>query len=199
MPADKYGKSLYKAGTMKSEKAAIANRDPARKKAAEKIMKREGTTSKAGGRAAAGAGAGLGAVAASEAARLLLARHLARSQTANCKCLKRRHLNAKHRVLARSQTANCKCLKRRHQKLNPCQKLNLRQRLECRNLYKSFVPLLRTNQRQQRRSKMPLVKSPSKAAFRKNIKAEVNAGKPVKQAVAIAYSVKRESAKKGKK
>jgi hypothetical protein len=40
---------------------------------------------------------------------------------------------------------------------------------------------------------------PSKAAFRKNIKAEVNAGKPVKQAVAIAYSVKRESAKKGKK
>jgi hypothetical protein len=52
MPADKYGKSLYKAGTMKSEKAAIANRDPARKKAAEKIMKREGTTSPAGGRAA---------------------------------------------------------------------------------------------------------------------------------------------------
>lgn len=46
---------------------------------------------------------------------------------------------------------------------------------------------------------MPLVKSPSKAAFRKNIKAEVNAGKPVKQAVAIAYSVKREAAKKGKK
>ena len=50
MPADKYGKSLYKAGTMKSEKAAIANRDPARKKAAEKIMKREGTTSPSGGR-----------------------------------------------------------------------------------------------------------------------------------------------------
>jgi hypothetical protein len=33
-------------------------------------------------------------------------------------------------------------------------------------------------------------------AFRKNIKAEVAAGKPVKQAVAIAYSVKREAAKK---
>lgn len=47
---------------------------------------------------------------------------------------------------------------------------------------------------------MPLVKSPSKSAFRSNIKAEVKAGKPVKQAVAIAYSVKRESAaKKGKK
>jgi hypothetical protein len=52
MPADKYGKSLYKAGTMKSEKAAIANRDPARKAAAIKIMAREGTTSAAGGRPA---------------------------------------------------------------------------------------------------------------------------------------------------
>jgi len=38
---------------------------------------------------------------------------------------------------------------------------------------------------------MPLVKSKSPAAFRKNIAAEVKAGKPVKQAVAIAYSVKR--------
>jgi hypothetical protein len=46
---------------------------------------------------------------------------------------------------------------------------------------------------------MPLKKSASKEAFRKNIKAEVQAGKPVKQAVAIAYSVKREAAKKGKK
>ena len=46
---------------------------------------------------------------------------------------------------------------------------------------------------------MPLMKSASKAAFKKNIKAEVKAGKPVKQAVAIAYSVKREAAKKGKK
>ena len=53
MPADKYGKSLYKAGTMKSEKAAIANRDPARKAAAEKLLAREGTTSAAGGRPAA--------------------------------------------------------------------------------------------------------------------------------------------------
>lgn len=38
---------------------------------------------------------------------------------------------------------------------------------------------------------MPLCKSPSKEAFSKNVKAEVKAGKPVKQAVAIAYSVKR--------
>lgn len=48
---------------------------------------------------------------------------------------------------------------------------------------------------------MPLVKSKSPAAFRKNVAAEVKAGKPVKQAVAIAYSVKREAkpAPKGKK
>lgn len=43
---------------------------------------------------------------------------------------------------------------------------------------------------------MPLVKSPSKEAFRKNVKTEVAHGKPVKQAVAIAYSVKREAQKK---
>ncbi len=45
---------------------------------------------------------------------------------------------------------------------------------------------------------MPLTKSTSKQAFSKNIKAEVKSGKPVKQAVAIAYSVKREAAKKSK-
>jgi hypothetical protein len=45
---------------------------------------------------------------------------------------------------------------------------------------------------------MPLLKSASKNAFRKNIKTEVAAGKPVKQSVAIAYSVKR-AASKGKK
>ena len=43
---------------------------------------------------------------------------------------------------------------------------------------------------------MPLVKSTSKNAFRKNIKAEVAAGKPVKQAVAIAYATKRSAAAK---
>ena len=41
-------------------------------------------------------------------------------------------------------------------------------------------------------------KSPSKEAFKSNVKAEVKAGKPVKQAVAIAYSVKREAEKKKK-
>ena len=46
---------------------------------------------------------------------------------------------------------------------------------------------------------MPLTKSTSKAAFTKNIKAEIKAGKPPKQAVAIAYNVKREAAKKAKK
>lgn len=47
---------------------------------------------------------------------------------------------------------------------------------------------------------MPLIKSTSKSAFRANIKAEVKAGKPPKQAAAIAYSVKRRAAaKKGSK
>ena len=46
---------------------------------------------------------------------------------------------------------------------------------------------------------MPLVKSSSKSAFRKNIKAEMKAGKPQKQAVAIAYSVKRKAAAKKRK
>lgn len=45
---------------------------------------------------------------------------------------------------------------------------------------------------------MPLAKSAMPKAFRQNIKAEVKAGKPIKQAVAIAYSVKREAAKKKK-
>jgi hypothetical protein len=43
---------------------------------------------------------------------------------------------------------------------------------------------------------MPLAKTTTPKAFRQNIKAEVKAGKPIKQAVAIAYSVKREAAKK---
>lgn len=43
---------------------------------------------------------------------------------------------------------------------------------------------------------MPLVKGKSKKAFSANVRAEVKAGKPVKQAVAIAYSTKRKS--KGK-
>lgn len=43
---------------------------------------------------------------------------------------------------------------------------------------------------------MPLKKSTSEKAFRQNIRAEVKSGKPVKQAVAIAYSVKRQAAKK---
>ena len=46
---------------------------------------------------------------------------------------------------------------------------------------------------------MPLVKSKSKEAFKKNVQAEIRAGKPKKQAVAIAYSVKREAGKKSKK
>jgi hypothetical protein len=45
---------------------------------------------------------------------------------------------------------------------------------------------------------MPLVKSKTPEAFRKNVKAEVKAGKPVKQAAAIAYAVKRGAMKKNK-
>ncbi len=40
---------------------------------------------------------------------------------------------------------------------------------------------------------MPLTKSPSRAAFVSNLKAELTAGKPRDQALAIAYSVKRRS------
>ena len=46
---------------------------------------------------------------------------------------------------------------------------------------------------------MPLVKSKSPAAFKKNIAAEVKAGRPPKQAAAIAYSVQRKAAPRGKK
>ena len=43
---------------------------------------------------------------------------------------------------------------------------------------------------------MPLKKSSSQKAFQQNIKAEMRAGKPRKQAVAIAYSVQRQAKKK---
>jgi hypothetical protein len=42
---------------------------------------------------------------------------------------------------------------------------------------------------------MPLMKSGSKKAFGKNMKAEMDAGKPQKQALAIAYSIKRKNQK----
>ena len=44
---------------------------------------------------------------------------------------------------------------------------------------------------------MPLVKSASPKAFKQNVRAEIKAGRPQKQAVAIAYSVKRKA--QGKK
>lgn len=40
---------------------------------------------------------------------------------------------------------------------------------------------------------MPLIKSASKKARSKNIETEVDAGKPVKQAVAIGYAEQREA------
>ena len=42
---------------------------------------------------------------------------------------------------------------------------------------------------------MPLTHSKSKKAFEHNLKAEIHAGKPQKQAIAIAYSVKRKAKK----
>lgn len=46
---------------------------------------------------------------------------------------------------------------------------------------------------------MPLEKSTSKKAFSRNVRAEVESGRPVKQAVAIAYSEKRAAAKAKRK
>lgn len=43
---------------------------------------------------------------------------------------------------------------------------------------------------------MPLIKSKSKEAFSKNVKAEIKAGKPQKQALAIAYATQRAANKK---
>jgi hypothetical protein len=43
---------------------------------------------------------------------------------------------------------------------------------------------------------MPLKKSPSDKAFTYNLKKELGAGVPKKQALAVAYSVQREAAKK---
>lgn len=40
---------------------------------------------------------------------------------------------------------------------------------------------------------MPLIKSKSRAALAKNIRAEVKAGRPQRQAVAIALSVQRKA------
>jgi len=45
---------------------------------------------------------------------------------------------------------------------------------------------------------MPLKKSTSPAAFKANIKAEMAAGKPQKQALAIAFATKRRAAAKKK-
>jgi len=43
---------------------------------------------------------------------------------------------------------------------------------------------------------MPLVKSKSKEAFKKNVATEIRAGRPAKQALAIAYATKRSAAAK---
>lgn len=45
---------------------------------------------------------------------------------------------------------------------------------------------------------MPLIKGKSEKSFEKNVRTEMEAGKPQKQALAIAYSVKRKAQKKAK-
>jgi hypothetical protein len=49
------------------------------------------------------------------------------------------------------------------------------------------------------RKQMPLKKSPTPKAFEQNLKTELKANKPKAQALAIAYSVKREAEKAKKK
>ena len=76
-----------------------------------------------------------------------------------------------------------------------------KQALETNRVYESALqkakPALK---KATTRSKtMPLKKSTSEAAFKSNIKAEVKAGKPVKQAVAIAYSEAKAAKKTTKK
>lgn len=46
---------------------------------------------------------------------------------------------------------------------------------------------------------MPLMKTASKKGFQHNVEAEIAAGKPPQQAVAIAYDLKREAAKSRRK
>ncbi len=46
---------------------------------------------------------------------------------------------------------------------------------------------------------MPLISSASLEAFERNLRAEMHAGKPKKQALAIAYRIKRKAARKGKR
>ena len=77
-----------------------------------------------------------------------------------------------------------------------------KQALETNRVYESALqkakPALK---KATTRSKtMLLKKSTSKAAFKSNVAKEIKeGGKPVKQAVAIAYAVKKEATKKAKK
>lgn len=47
--------------------------------------------------------------------------------------------------------------------------------------------------------KMPLIYSDSDEAFKKNVETEIKAGKPRKQALAIAYKIKRDAQKDKRK
>jgi hypothetical protein len=74
-----------------------------------------------------------------------------------------------------------------------------RQKAIMEAINKSVVKKPRLQKATTRSKAMPLKKSTSAKAFKENIKTEVKAGKPVKQAVAIAYAEKRAAAKKPSK
>lgn len=63
-------------------------------------------------------------------------------------------------------------------------------------LYKQETVVTKGELPKTKEKKMPLKKGTSKATLQSNIKTEIKAGKKPAQAVAIAYSVKREAAKK---
>ena len=63
---------------------------------------------------------------------------------------------------------------------------------QCGGFNKSFILF------EDKRRNMPLKKSTSKKAFQDNVSTEIKAGKPIKQALAIAYSVKRKAQEKKK-
>lgn len=62
-----------------------------------------------------------------------------------------------------------------------------------------YSPLMRAHSQKLEKKaeqKMPLIHGKSKKAFSKNVEAEMDAGKPQKQSLAIAYSIKRQAAKR---
>ena len=60
-------------------------------------------------------------------------------------------------------------------------------------LFSRFLKTQKIKSKQHTNKNMPLRKCASQNCFDRNVATEVRSGKPVKQAVAIAYSVKRKA------